>query len=178
MKRIVILGSLISTLLYSGPSDKDLKKSLVKSGHPVKLSKSKKGISGDIVFKQKSSRNKSDIIKTAKKYLGVRYRFGGNNRKGIDCSGLTKAVMKKHGKNLPRTARQQASTGKHVNRKNLKAGDLVFFSGTSKHARISHVGIMISSDKFIHASSGKKRVIITNINKPYYKQHYFGARRV
>ena len=61
-----------------------------------------------------------DVVKTAKNYLGTKYRFGGTTRKGIDCSGFTKAVMKRHGKKLPRTAEQQASAGKHVDKKNLK----------------------------------------------------------
>ncbi len=125
-----------------------------------------------------STKSKSGVVKTAKSYLGTRYRFGGTTRKSIDCSGFTQAVMKKHGKKLPRTARSQASVGKHVAKKNLRAGDLVFFKGTARHAKISHVGIMISKNKFIHASSGAKKVTITSINKAYYRRHYHSGRRV
>jgi len=167
MKRIVLLGTL-TTFLYSSPLSTNLKK----AGGSIK--------SPDVIFtkKAKKAKNIKNIVNTAMKYLGVKYRFGGNTRKGIDCSGFTKIVMKKHGTKLPRTAREQAKVGKRVSRKNLKAGDLIFFKGTSSHARISHVGIMISKDKFIHASSGKKKVIISSINKAYYRAHYYSARRV
>jgi cell wall-associated NlpC family hydrolase len=119
-------------------------------------------------------------IKEAKKYLGTRYRFGASTKttKAFDCSSFVKHVIKKSKhKNLPRTASAQASIGKHVNKKNLKPGDLVFFKGTYKRG-ISHVGIYIGNNKFIHASSGAKRVTISSLSKKYYKRHYAGARRI
>ena len=146
----------------------------------------------DIVFKKniqavavKTAKSKSNhkkltskkVIATAKSYLGTRYRMGGTTRKSIDCSGFTQAVLKKHKVNLPRTASQQASVGRHVDKKNLKRGDLVFFKGTYKRG-ISHVGIYLGNDRFIHASSGAKKVTISKLSKAYYKSHYAGARRV
>jgi len=134
----------------------------------------------EIIFNQKikkSKLTKRDVIKTAKSFLGTKYVFGGNTKKGIDCSGFIKTVMKKHGKNLPRTASQQASSGKHINKKKLRPGDLVFFKNTYKRG-ISHVGIYLGNNKFIHASSGAKKVTISNLNKKFYQQHYAGARRV
>jgi len=133
-----------------------------------------------------SKRTKSSPVKNkaviayAKRFLGLRYKYGGENiKKAIDCSAFTKHVMrKKCNINLPRTAAMQASSGKHVDKKDLRAGDLVFFKETSRHAYISHVGIMISKTKFIHASSGAKKVTITRLYKPYYIKHYFGARRL
>jgi cell wall-associated NlpC family hydrolase len=117
------------------------------------------------------------VVKTAKSYLGIKYKWGGCTRKGFDCSGFVKTVYKKHGKRLPRVSRDQASAGKHVDKKNLRAGDLVFFS--SRHTkRIAHVGIFIGKGKFIHASSGKHRVTISSLSKKYYRQHYKGARRL
>lgn len=125
---------------------------------------------------KKYSTNKN-VEKTAKKYLGTKYRFGGTTKRGIDCSGFTQSVMKKHGKKIPRTARAQASIGKHIPKSELKKGDLVFFKNTYKKG-ISHVGIYLGNNKFIHASSGAKKVTISNINKKYYRKHYAGARRV
>lgn len=119
------------------------------------------------------------IIKTAKKYLGTKYKYGASTKttKRFDCSSFVKHVYKKHGKSLPRTSIKQASVGKHVNKKNLKKGDLVFFS-TKRSKRVGHVGIYIGNNKFIHASSGAKKVTISSLNKAYYKNKYKGARRV
>lgn len=131
--------------------------------------------------KSKKSKNfkSKKLIRTAKKYLGVRYRYGGCTKKGMDCSGFVKTVYKKHGKNLPRTSRNQAKIGKHVKKNGLQMGDLVFFRGTSRRSGgITHVGIYLGKGNFIHASSGAKKVTISKLNKTYYKKHYAGARRL
>jgi len=154
----------------------------------IKLEKQKSKVAAKATSSRPSKTKKSRITKKksqqvvayAKKFLGVKYLFGGENiKKEIDCSAFTKHIMKKKCNiTIPRTAAKQASSGKHVDKKNLRAGDLVFFKGTSKHAHISHVGIMISKTKFIHASSGARKVVITKLYKPYYIKHYFGARRL
>ena len=126
----------------------------------------------DIVF------HKSDVIKTAKKYLGTKYKFGGTTKRGIDCSAFTQKVLKAHGKKIPRTANEQASSGVHVDKKNLRPGDLVFFRNTDRRRTISHVGIMISKTDFIHASSAAGKVTISKLSKKFYLRHYAGARRV
>ncbi len=133
----------------------------------------------DILFKtknKKNSRNTKGVIKTARGYLGVKYRYGGVTTKGIDCSAFVQKVYKKHGKHLPRTSTQQASAGKHIDKKNLKTGDLVFFGAYGRD--IGHVGIYLGNNKFIHASSAAKKVTISNLDKKYYKKHYKGARRL
>ncbi|RWR13952.1 C40 family peptidase [Siminovitchia fortis] len=118
----------------------------------------------------------SAIVKEGKKYLGVRYKYGGTTPKGFDCSGFTSYTFKKKNVKLPRTAAEQYKKGKSVSKKNLKSGDLVFFKTTSKK-KISHVGIYIGNNKFIHSAG--KGVSITSINDPYYwKSKYAGAKRV
>ncbi len=129
----------------------------------------------DIIFKTKKSIR--GLIKTAKSYLGTRYRYGGTSRKGIDCSGFTKTVMKQYGKTLPRTSREQSKVGKKISKVNLKSGDLVFFS-SRKTRGVAHVGIALGNGKFIHASSSKKKVVISSLSKDYYRKHYKGARRI
>ena len=134
---------------------------------------------------QKAAKSKSNhtkltskkVIATARSYLGTRYKFGGQSKRGIDCSGFTQAVLKKHKVNLPRTASQQASIGRHINKKNLRKGDLVFFKNTYRRG-ISHVGIYLGNDRFIHASSSAHKVTISKLSKAYYRKHYAGARRV
>ena len=134
----------------------------------------------DIVFTSKhSSKKAKKIIQMAKKKLGKRYVWGATGSNAFDCSGLTKYVCKLNGINLPRRAIAQSKFGKYVPRSQLKPGDLIFFD-TSKHRKgyVNHVGIYIGNGKFIHASSAKHKVTITNLNKPFYSQRFKVARRV
>lgn len=125
--------------------------------------------------------NKSTkMIKLAKKKLGRKYVWGATGKKNtFDCSGLTKFVCKANGIKIPRRAIQQSKYGKHISRSNLKPGDLIFFD-TSKHKKgfVNHVGIYLGDDKFIHASSAKKKVVISPLHKNFYSKRYVGARRV
>ena len=118
----------------------------------------------------------SAIVKQGKKYLGVKYVYGGASPKGFDCSGFTSYTFKQQGMAIPRSAAEQYKKGVAVSKNNLKAGDLVFFK-TSSTKKVSHVGIYIGSGKFIHSAG--KGVSITSINDPYYwKSRYVGAKRV
>ncbi len=147
--------------------------------NPDKLAIALKKLKKETNSKQKANKKSNHgVVKTARRYLGVRYKYGASTKttKRFDCSSFVKHVIKKaKGKTLPRTSRQQATVGKHINKNNLQVGDLVFF-GTKK--RIGHVGIFIGNGNFIHASSGAKKVTITSLDKKYYKQRYRGARRV
>ncbi len=119
------------------------------------------------------------ILTAAKKKLGKRYVWGASGTKNTyDCSSFTKYVYKKNGISIPRTSINQSKYGKYVKRKDLKKGDLIFFD-TSKRRKgyVNHVGIYLGDNKFIHASSAKKKVVITSLNKNFYSQRYKGARR-
>jgi len=111
----------------------------------------------------------------AKKYLGVPYKWGASSGKAFDCSGFVVYIMKKFNVNLERTASDQFRNGIKVNRDDLQAGDLVFFTTYKKGP--SHVGMYIGDNKFIHASSGVDQVTITDLDTNYYKKRYLGARR-
>lgn len=142
--------------------------------------KSNKFSINDILFSGKGSKKSMKMIKLAKNKLGRRYVWGAVGQKNtFDCSGLTTYVCKKNGIKIPRRAIEQSKYGKYVSRKNLKPGDLIFFD-TSKRRKgyVNHVGIYIGNNKFIHASSAKKKVIITSLSKPFYSKRYKGARRV
>lgn len=117
----------------------------------------------------------SKIIDTAFACTGTRYVYGGTSRGGFDCSGFVGYVFAKNGVKLPRTSLEQSSRGTPVSRGNLQSGDLVFFR--TRGARISHVGIYIGNNKFIHASSGGGRVRTDSLTG-YYSQRYAGARRI
>ncbi|MDD2446524.1 MAG: NlpC/P60 family protein [Tissierellia bacterium] len=120
----------------------------------------------------------ADIISTGKKYLGVRYTFGGTSPKGFDCSGFTSYVYKQNGISIPRATTGQATAGTKVAKSDLQPGDLIIFSNTYK-AGPSHAGIYIGEGQFIHASSvGSGGVIISDINSNYYLNHFSYGRRV
>ena len=120
------------------------------------------------------------ITKLAKKKLGKRYVWGATGSKNtFDCSGLTTYVYKKNGINLPRRAIAQSKVGKRIARSQLRPGDLIFFDTSKGHrGYVNHVGIYIGNGKFIHASSAKKKVVITSLNKPFYSKRFKGARRL
>jgi len=136
---------------------------------------------GDLIFSARGSNvlKSSKITSLAKKKLGRRYVWGATGQKNtFDCSGFTTYVYKKNGIQLPRRAIAQSRYGKFIPRNKLQKGDLIFFD-TSKHRRgyVNHVGIYLGNGKFIHASSAKKKVVITSLNKRFYSQRYKGARR-
>jgi cell wall-associated NlpC family hydrolase len=150
----------------------------IKSKNPAKVKKGKKFALEDLFFN--GSNKSAKITNLAKKKLGRRYVWGAVGKKNtFDCSGLTSYVCKKNGISIPRRAIAQSKYGKYVSRSDLKPGDLIFFD-TSKRRKgyVNHVGIYLGNDRFIHASSAKKKVVITKLGKSFYSKRYKGARRV
>jgi len=139
-----------------------------------------------IVKKSKSKHKhrisiREKIARYAKTKLGKRYVWGAVGPRSFDCSGFTRAVYKSvTGIKIPRVSRDQAKVGKYVKYRGLKCGDMVFFDTEKKFSgKVNHVGIYLSNGNFIHASSARKKVIITNFNKkPFYKKRFLWGRRV
>jgi len=134
-----------------------------------------------IVFPKKVQNLKKSIkiITLAKTKLGRKYVWGAEGKNVFDCSGLTQYIYKICGINIPRRAIWQSRFGKYVSRKNLKKGDLVFFDTSKKRkGYVNHVGIYIGDNKFIHASSAKRKVVITSLNKNFYSKRFTCGRRV
>lgn len=117
----------------------------------------------------------ADIVNEAKKYLGVKYVYGGSSPKGFDCSGLVQYVCKSVGISVNRNSASQFSNGKAVNKSDLQPGDLLFFA---KGGRINHVGIYAGNGQMIHAPRTGDVVKYESINSSYRKNGYVGARRV
>jgi len=119
-----------------------------------------------------------EIIRTARQYIGVPHCMGGTSMKCIDCSGLLVAVFAKHGINLPHNSEEQARYGKIITGMDeLIIGDLVFFIRSYKTSHfITHSGIYIGNNEFIHTSS-KNGVTITSLNDPWWNEKFiFGTR--
>ena len=104
---------------------------------------------------------------------------GNTPETGMDCSGYTKYVFSKVGINIPRTAYTQSKVGQTIEMQNLKKGDLLFFlTDKKRNIPITHVGIYLGNDKFIHAASSKKGIIISSLSTGYYNKVFKGAKRV
>jgi len=115
------------------------------------------------------------IEATAKSKLGKPYEWGGNGPYTYDCSGFTKEVFERNGIKIPRNSWNQAKVGKKVGLKELKKGDLVFF--TSKHhTKVDHVGIYLGGGKFIHASKFHHRIVISPLRE--YRRYFKWGRRL
>ena len=123
--------------------------------------------------------SKKDIIDVAIQYIGTKYKWGGVKPSGFDCSGYTKYVYQKKGIDIPRNSRAQAKFGKFIKKHQLIAGDLIFFdTSKKKNGRVSHVGIYLGKDKFLHASGTKQKIIIDSLKKPFFQDRFKLARRV
>ena len=117
----------------------------------------------------------TSLIKYAKTLIGIPYKWGGTTKSGFDCSGfIYYAFQKSQGITLPRTTSLlYKNTGLKVS--SPSKGDLVFFDTSSGRTGVSHVGIYIGSNKFIHASSSKG-VTITDMDNSYWAPRYLGAK--
>ncbi len=115
------------------------------------------------------------VLSEAEGWLGTPYRYGGTTRTGVDCSGFVCNVYNAVNVGLPRTSSQQASEGEFVALPQVQPWDLVFFNTTGRG--VSHVGIMINGEQFIHASTSSG-VIVSSLSEGYYHERLLYARRI
>ena len=108
-------------------------------------------------------------------FKGTKYKFGGTDKNGFDCSGFTQKVYDNAFKySLPRTAKEMSKLGRKVSKLNLRPGDLVFFRPSRSY---QHVGIYIGENSFIHSSTSKG-VIKSKLDNVYWKKKYKFAKRI
>lgn len=112
-----------------------------------------------------SAGDREDIVKYAKKFLGVNYVWGGTSPSGFDCSGFTQYVARKFGVNLPRISADQARSGKRVDLGSLKAGDLVAWDNSSRNNGADHIAFYIGNGYIIEAPKPGAQVRIRKLGK-------------
>jgi cell wall-associated NlpC family hydrolase len=122
-----------------------------------------------------------DIVNYAQQFEGVRYKYGGTTKKGMDCSGLIHTSYKSNAVLLPRTTKDLSTSGNWIDLKEVKKGDLLFFATKKNSRKVNHVGIVTDINKddveFIHASTSKG-VITSNLKERYWYFAFVQARRV
>lgn len=121
----------------------------------------------------RTSRIAQQLTRSALRFLGVPYVFGGTSASGFDCSGFVQHVFSMLGMTLPRTADAQYDFG-HAATGGPRAGDLVFFD---TYGGVSHVGIYLGRGKFVHASSSHG-VTVSRLSESYWAARYVGAKRL
>lgn len=129
-----------------------------------------------------TSPDKADnIVNTALTYSGVRYKFGGTTKKGMDCSGLLYVAFGENNIQLPRISYQMAEEGKRIRVNRVMKGDLLFFSTGRSKKRINHVGLVVEVDgddiKFIHSSSSRG-VIVSSLREGFWNYAFVKATRI
>lgn len=121
------------------------------------------------------------IVNYAKQFEGVRYKWGGTTKAGMDCSGLVYESFKSYDIILPRTSKDMAKRGKKIPLNQVTKGDLLFFKTGNRRNSINHVGLIVAirnnDIEFIHATTSKG-VIISNLNTAYWKEAFYEARRI
>ncbi|MFN8140615.1 MAG: NlpC/P60 family protein [Fimbriimonadales bacterium] len=117
------------------------------------------------------------IVQNAKKMLGTPYVWASESSRGVDCSGLVYYLYQKtEGITLPRTSREQSTHGKAVAKDDLRPGDTLYFKG-SRSGGVNHAAIYVGGGKYIHASSSRGRVVVSDIHSSYFKSRFATARR-
>lgn len=117
----------------------------------------------------------NQLLEPIEEWYGTRYLYGGTSKSGIDCSAFVQVMyMSAFGMSLPRTARDQYKASQIISATELKEGDLVFFN---TRGGVSHVGIYLQNNKFVHASTSNG-VTISDMFDSYYMKHFIGAGRI
>lgn len=141
---------------------------------------SKKDEKSKEIKSDNSSNFASQLVKTAMKYEGVKYKYGGTTSAGMDCSGLVSTVFKEQDISLPRSSFDMSKVGQKLKREEIHKGDLIFFKTNGRNV-INHVGLVteVNGDEiiFIHASV-QRGVIVSSTKESYYQRTFAQANRV
>lgn len=111
-------------------------------------------------------------------WIGTPYRGGGDSKRGTDCSGMVYQIYRKvYRTQVPRNSEELKDKSNKIAKRNLKEGDLVFFSSNRSRKRVAHVGIYLKNGKFIHSSTSWG-VIVSRLGEDYYSKHWICGGRI
>lgn len=121
------------------------------------------------------------VVRTALTYEGVPYRFGGNDRSGLDCSGLIHLAIEQEGLEFPRVSYRMYDEGRKIGLDKVRPGDLLFFRTQRTRRKVNHVGLVVRVRRkeifFIHSTS-QRGVIVSSLREEYWKDAFKRAKRV
>ncbi len=121
------------------------------------------------------------IVSKALTYKGVRYKYGGTTKRGMDCSGLVYIAYNSQNIQLPRVSREMAKIGTKIALNKVEKGDLLFFKTNKNHKKINHVGLVISNKKgdirFLNGTTSKG-VIISSLLEKYWRNAFVKATTI
>ncbi|NND14758.1 MAG: C40 family peptidase [Eudoraea sp.] len=122
-----------------------------------------------------------EIIETALEYSGVRYKYGGTTKRGMDCSGLLYVSFSAHDVAIPRVSHQIFDQADPIKMKEVTKGDLLFFKTSRRGKRINHVGLVVDIHedeiKFIHSTTSRG-VIVSSLKEGYWNSAFVKAARI
>ena len=137
--------------------------------------------SSEKIYNNKSISKIDKIVANALKYEGVKYKYGGTTKRGMDCSGVVYTAFGEENFLLPRVSRDMAKKGSKISLRNAKKGDLLFFRTANSKRKINHVGLITSIKNgeiyFIHSTSSRG-VIISAMSQKYWKKAFVKATNV
>ena len=122
-----------------------------------------------------------DIIGTALKFTGVKYKYGGTTKRGMDCSGLLYVSFSSHDVEIPRISHMIAEQAETIDVDTVTRGDLLFFKTNRRGKRVNHVGLVVAKDgddiRFIHSTTSRG-VIVSSLNEGYWNSAFVKAARI
>lgn len=120
--------------------------------------------------------NRPEILYVYEQWRHTPYRYGGRSEKGLDCSGFVNVILREvYNQQMPGGSASMYTKVQHIKKEELQEGDLVFFR--IYRGRISHVGMYLSNNKFVHATT-HGGIMISDLNEPYYRRYWAGAGRL
>lgn len=181
--RLCICGAVVTLLMTSCGSSRTV---TATSGHRVHKTTSGKASNNNVRPSEKVEYAIIDgtlestsraLLSEAKKWLGTPYKYGGEDKSGVDCSGLVLSVFRDAlNIKLPRSSSKQKEYSSDISKRDLIPGDLLFFS-TTGGGKVSHVGMYIGEGKMVHSSTSRG-VMVSRIEEDYFVRTFAGAGRV